>query len=74
MVKVSPITSGLAGAACAFGAGSAAISGVAETTDNNSDSTIKRMERPILGKKPSIAPWRGALADSARYAVIRIPT
>lgn len=50
MVKVSPMTSGVAAAACADGAGSAAINGAAETADNNSDSTIKRMERPILGK------------------------
>ncbi|GFF04844.1 hypothetical protein SM139_0037 [Stenotrophomonas maltophilia] len=51
MVKVSPMTSGVAAAG---DADSAAISGAAETTDNNSDSTIRRMGRPILGKMPSI--------------------
>ncbi|WP_263930178.1 hypothetical protein [Stenotrophomonas indicatrix] len=53
-MKVSPITSGEAAAVCAVG--SAAISGAAETADNNSDSTIKRKGQPILGKTLSITP------------------
>ncbi|MNT49186.1 hypothetical protein D3C72_1860220 [compost metagenome] len=59
-VKVSPMVSGEATTGC--DAGSAAISGVAETADNNSDSTIKRIRAPHPGKDAEHSVRRQALA------------